>query len=99
MDAFLSGGPAIVDAQTLLEALGPSSASPFKLNGTNLDMVNSPGSIWVAVPQTETEKATLGFSWAGMEIAQRCTPETLSKLEQEFEADSWVYENCLMNGH
>jgi hypothetical protein len=99
MDAFLSGGPAIVDAQTLLEALGPSSASPFKLNGTNLDMVNSPGSIWVAVPQTETEKATLGFSWAGMEIAPRCTPETLSKLEQEFDADSWVYENCLMNGH
>lgn len=97
MDAFLSGGPTIVDTQTLLEILEPSSASLFKLNGKNLDMMNSPGSIWVAVPQTETEKATLGFSWAGMEIAPRCTFETLSKLEAELEIDSLIYERCSMN--
>ncbi|WP_334119785.1 hypothetical protein [Limnobacter sp.] len=97
MDVFLSGDQAIVDARTLLDSLPQNMASNLKLNGANLDVVGTPGSIWVAAPQTTQEEASLGFSWGGMEIAPRCAVETLSKLQSEFEGDELMYQRCLMN--
>lgn len=97
MDVFLSDSPAIVDARTLYDSLPPTIASSFKFNGVNLEVVGTPGSIWVAAPQTEQEEASLGFSWGGMEIAPRCTAETLSKLQADFEDDEMIYQRCLMN--
>lgn len=97
MDVFLDDAPAIVDAATLLDSLGPDSNNSFKLNGANLDFVGTPASVWVAVPQTAEKQAILGFSWGEREIVPACAAETLEVLQVEFNGQGPIYQRCLMN--
>ncbi|HEX4917978.1 MAG TPA: hypothetical protein VFV43_08800 [Limnobacter sp.] len=88
-DVFFEGGSAIVDTRSLYESLPPALAVGYALNGNQLDMVGTGGSVWVATPQTAQAEAVLGASWQGLNIAPGCTATTMAQLQNSEVIYQW----------